>query len=92
MDEYLKVFFRRLFLRQIQRLVPSLTREDIKPSKCGVRAQAVDRQGEPIDDFHIECSRNTIHVLNAPSPAATACLAIGEHIEQMAVKQFKLES
>lgn len=89
-SEYARSFSRGLFLRQVQRLVPSLTADDIKPAKSGVRAQAVTRRGQPLDDFCIEFKGNFIHVLNAPSPAATACLAIGKHICTLATQEFRL--
>ena len=73
----------------MQRLVPSLGADDIKPGKAGTRAQAVAPNGQPIDDFKIEARENAIHVLNAPSPAATAALAIGERISQLASEHFK---
>jgi L-2-hydroxyglutarate oxidase LhgO len=89
-NEYKKALFKRAFLSHLQKLVPSLTAQDIKPSRAGVRAQAVGPGGEVIDDFRIEKGFNSIHVLNAPSPAATACLAIGETISQIAAEHFKL--
>ncbi len=91
LGEYSRAFFRKLFLRQLQRLIPSLGAEDIKPGNAGVRAQAVGRDGEPIDDFRIERQENSIHVLNAPSPAATASLAIGDYVNQIATEYFKLK-
>ncbi len=90
LSEYARAFSRKLFLRSLQRLVPSLQDEDIKPCKSGVRAQAVSRNGRPVDDFKIERRKNSIHVLNAPSPAATASLAIGSYINEIATEQFKL--
>ena len=75
----------------MQRLIPSLGPEDIHPGKVGVRAQAVSPSGDLIDDFKIEAQGNAVHVLNAPSPAATACLAIGSHIRQVATRQFGLQ-
>ena len=90
MGEYARAFSRKLFLRQLQRLVPSLQDGDIRPCKAGVRAQALDRNGRLIDDFRIERQGNSIHVLNAPSPAATASLAIGDRINQIATEYFKL--
>ncbi len=90
LGEYARAFSRKLFLRQLQRLVPSLQDDDIKPCKTGVRAQALERSGRLIDDFRIERQRNSIHVLNAPSPAATASLAIGDRINQIATEYFKL--
>ena len=91
MGEYERAFSKKLFLRQLQRLIPSLQADDIKPGNAGVRAQAVGRRGELIDDFRIERRDNAIHVLNAPSPAATASLAIGDYINQMATVYFKLK-
>ena len=90
LGEYARAFSKKLFLRQLQRLVPSLRDSDIKPCRAGVRAQALDRSGNLIDDFKIERRANSIHVLNAPSPAATASLAIGEYVNELATKYFKL--
>jgi len=92
LDEYARAFSKNLFLRRLQRLVPSLQADDIEPGSAGVRAQAVGRDGKPIDDFVVVRHGNSIHVLNAPSPAATASLAIGEHIDQMAAEYFDLKS
>ena len=64
--------------------------DDLKPGRAGVRAMALAPQGEMIDDFKIELNGNAIHVLNAPSPAATSSLAIGTAIEQMATEHFNL--
>lgn len=89
-NEYKRAFFKGQFLKQLQRLIPSLQAEDIKPSRAGVRAQALERNGELVDDFKIERGDNSIHVLNAPSPAATASLAIGETISQIAAEHFNL--
>lgn len=90
LGEYARAFSRKLFLRQLRRLIPSLQADDIKPGNTGVRAQAVDPKGEPIDDFRIEKRGGYIHVLNAPSPAATASLAIGDYINQIASEHFEL--
>jgi L-2-hydroxyglutarate oxidase len=68
------------FVRALQRLVPNLRAEDVVPGGSGVRAQAVDRAGRLIGDFKIVEGKRSLHVLNAPSPAATACLSIGRHI------------
>ena len=91
LGEYARAFSRKLFLRQLQRLVPSLADSDIRPCRAGVRAQALERNGKLIDDFRIERQANSIHVLNAPSPAATASLAIGDYVNEMATKYFRLE-
>jgi L-2-hydroxyglutarate oxidase LhgO len=76
------------FVRALQRLVPDLRPDDIAPGGAGVRAQAVASDGSLIDDFRIVASGDAIHVLNAPSPAATASLAIGRHIATLAVDAF----
>lgn len=68
------------FLRSLQTLLPRLSDADIVRGGSGVRAQAVDRTGKLVDDFHIQTAPGMVHVLNAPSPAATASLAIGREI------------
>ena len=68
------------FVRALQRLVPDIRSDDLEPAPAGVRAQAVGRDGAMIDDFRIQRDRRLIHVLNAPSPAATASFNIGQHI------------
>jgi len=90
MGEYARSMSKALFLKQLQRLLPTLEASDIMPGKIGIRAQAVSRNGKPVDDFKIKTRARAIHVLNAPSPAATACLAIGEHLCQLAGDQFGL--
>lgn len=89
-NEYRRAFSKRLFLKTLQRMVPSLTMDDIKPGRAGVRAMLLAQNGDTRDDFRIEYRDDSIHVLNAPSPAATACLAIGDSIRKMAEKHFKL--
>jgi L-2-hydroxyglutarate oxidase len=64
--------------------------DDITPGRAGVRAQYVGLDGDTKEDFRIEYSEDSIHVLNAPSPAATASLVIGEEIKMMAEKRFNL--
>jgi L-2-hydroxyglutarate oxidase len=87
-DEYRRAFSKKLFLKTLQRLLPSLTMEDIEPGRAGVRALLLREDGDTRDDFRIEYTKRSIHVLNAPSPAATACLAIGGDILQMAEEHF----
>jgi len=72
--------------------VPELTNEDLSGTGSGVRAQAVDRGGNLLDDFRIEEVNGAIHVLNAPSPGATSSLVIGDYIADLAEKDFSLES
>lgn len=78
------------FVRALQRLVPDLRGEDVARGGAGVRAQAVSRDGSLVDDFRIVESPDAIHVVNAPSPAATASLAIGRHIAGLASDRFGL--
>lgn len=90
LDEYKGAFSKKLFLKRLQKLIPTLTMEDIQPGRAGVRAMALDPDGHMIDDFKIEHNNNSLHVLNAPSPAATASLAIGNAISEMAKERFHL--
>src|SRR5690606_14322101 len=68
------------FTKALQKLLPEIQESDLVPGGAGVRAQACDRQGNLIDDFNILRKENIIHVRNAPSPAATSCLSIGQYI------------
>lgn len=79
-DEVARSLSRGRFLRSLQVLVPELTDADIVPTHAGVRAQAVDRSGALVDDFLLRRGPRQLHVLNAPSPAATAALEIGRHL------------
>ncbi|MFN7962838.1 MAG: L-2-hydroxyglutarate oxidase [Thermoanaerobaculia bacterium] len=81
-------FSRRAFAEAARELVPALRNDDLRPAGCGVRAQALDRQGRLIDDFALLAGERSLHVLNAPSPAATASLAIGRRIAEQAAEQF----
>ena len=78
------------FLRALQRLVPDLRSEDLTGGGSGVRAQAVSPDGSLVDDFRIVAEADAIHVLNAPSPGATASLAIGRHVAGLAAETFGL--
>jgi L-2-hydroxyglutarate oxidase len=90
-DEYRRAFSKKLFLKTLQRLVPSLTMDDIHPGRAGVRALLLREDGDTRDDFRIEYTDHSIHVLNAPSPAATASLAIGGQVAEMAEKHFGIK-
>ena len=79
-DEYKRAFSKRLFVKALQKMMPSITINDVQPARAGVRAQAIDFEGNMVDDFKIIKHNNNIHVLNAPSPAATSCLAIADEI------------
>jgi (S)-2-hydroxyglutarate dehydrogenase len=80
MDEMHRSFSKRAFLKSLQTLVPDLKMEDIHRSRTGVRAQALDREGNLVDDYVILQQERMIHLCNAPSPAATSCLSIGEFV------------
>ncbi len=78
------------FLKALQRLLPELSGDDLQPGGSGVRAQAIAASGALVDDFVISVTRNALHVLNAPSPGATASLAIGKLIMEKAAQAFTL--
>ena len=79
------------FVRSLQKLVPDIRTEDIQRGGAGVRAQAVSPNGSLVDDFRISVTEGAVHVVNAPSPAATASLAIGGHIADLAGDTFGLK-
>jgi len=81
---------KRAFVRALQRLLPDLREDDVTPGGAGVRAQAVSPDGALVDDFRIVATEDAVHVLNAPSPAATASIAIGRHIAGLAAERFAL--
>jgi L-2-hydroxyglutarate oxidase len=88
--EMKRAFSKVLFLKSLQKLIPSLTINDIERPRSGIRAVALRKDGSIYDDFYFEQAEGAIFVLNAPSPAATACLAIGEHITTLCAQFFKL--
>jgi L-2-hydroxyglutarate oxidase LhgO len=83
-------FNKGAFLAALQRYVPELTVADLLPGPSGVRAQAIDIRGRMVDDFAIGGSAHVLHVQNAPSPAATASLAIGAWLADAARTRFGL--
>ncbi len=83
-DELKRSYSKELFCRSLQRLVPEITLDDLAPGGAGVRAQALPPSGELMQDFHFARQEGALHVLNAPSPAATASLAIADEILDMA--------
>lgn len=91
LEEQVRSFSKRAFARALKRLLPAITEDDLKPGGAGVRAQAVAADGALLDDFVIRQSANAVHVLNAPSPGATASLAIGENIAATAAAAFGLK-
>lgn len=82
MKEMHRSFFKSAFLRSLQQLIPDVRSEDLVPCKAGVRAQALFKDGRLVDDFLMVKGKGTLHVCNAPSPAATAALEIGKSIVQ----------
>jgi L-2-hydroxyglutarate oxidase len=88
MGEYYRSFSKAAFTKALQKLIPEVQESDLIPGGAGVRAQACDRTGGLLDDFSIVEDKNLIHVLNAPSPAATSSLAIGSTISKLAVKHL----
>jgi 2-hydroxyglutarate dehydrogenase len=83
-------FVKAAYVKDARRYIPELDSDDFLPGRSGVRAQALDRDGSLVDDFRIKCSRNVIHVQNAPSPAATSSLIIARTIVGEALSQFDL--
>jgi len=90
LEEFRRSLSKNAFVRSLRRLIPELRDADVHPSGAGVRAQAVEGDGKLVDDFRILESERMIHVLNAPSPAATASLSIGKTIAAMAARNFGL--
>jgi L-2-hydroxyglutarate oxidase len=82
--------FKPAFVKALQRLIPELKGSDVQSGGAGVRAQALDTKGNLVDDFLIVEAERMVHVLNAPSPAATASISIGQKIAAMAEKEFDL--
>lgn len=88
LNEMRRSLSKPLFVKSLQRMMPSIQANDLVPGGAGVRAMAIHRSGEMVDDFYIVDSPKALHVLNAPSPAATASFAIGEYIAQQAANLF----
>ncbi len=91
LDEFHRSFSKPAFVRALQRLLPELRAEDLIPGGSGVRAQALRRDGTLVDDFQFVPSGRMLHVLNVPSPAATASLVIGRSIVNMAAEGWGLQ-
>ena len=82
--------YRPGYLARVRKYCPSLTMADLKPYPVGIRAQAVTRQGELVHDFLFAASERSLHVCNAPSPAATSAMPIAEYLCAKATEQFNL--
>lgn len=90
-NEYRRAFSKRLFLKELRKMLPSLKMSDIKVGRSGVRAMSLGYDGEIIDDFKIVKNEKNVHVLNTPSPAATACLSIADEIVKYTSESFDLK-
>jgi L-2-hydroxyglutarate oxidase len=86
--EMYRSFSKAAFTKALQKLIPEVQQNDLEDGGAGVRAQACDRTGGLIDDFMILEEKHTINVCNAPSPAATSSLSIGETVASLALKRF----
>jgi L-2-hydroxyglutarate oxidase len=80
------------FVRALQRLIPEIQSQDLKPCRAGVRAQAITADGKMVDDFLWVSGKNMVHVCNAPSPAATASLEIGRLIVERVAQEMEIGS
>jgi L-2-hydroxyglutarate oxidase len=89
--EYHRSWSKTAFVRALQRLIPELTSDDLTPGGTGVRAQALNLNGNLIDDFHFVYTEGILHVSNVPSPAATASLAIARHIVDMVTQNLDMK-
>jgi (S)-2-hydroxyglutarate dehydrogenase len=90
-NEMARSWSKRAFTRSLQHLVPEITEDDLEPGGAGVRAQAIDRAGRLLDDFHFVVQDRFLHVCNVPSPAATASLVIGREIVATLLNSFDLD-
>lgn len=89
MGEMYRSFSKKAFTKALQRLIPEVKEEHLVPAPAGVRAQACDRDGGLLDDFKIIEEKRAIHVVNAPSPAATSSLSIGLTVSELVDKALK---
>ena len=88
LSEFYRSFSKKAFVSALQKLIPEIIIDDIEPGGAGVRAQALDKSGKLVDDFRIVETQGMVHVLNAPSPAATASLSIGRKIAGKVLKKI----
>jgi L-2-hydroxyglutarate oxidase len=90
LDEYVRSFSKAHFTKSLQELIPEIQENDLIPAPAGVRAQALRDDGNMVDDFHIIMGKKTVHVCNAPSPAATASIEIGKEVVNRIQEQSHL--
>jgi len=88
MGEFYRSFSKTAFTKALQKFIPEVQEDDLVPAEAGVRAQACDRTGGLLDDFKIIANNRAIHILNAPSPAATSSLSIGQTIANLTLKHL----
>ena len=89
-SEMNRSYRKNVFVRDLQKLIPTISGADLDTGGSGVRAQAVAKDGSLSDDFNILQGNIAVHVLNAPSPGATSSLAIGEYIVDLAIESFSI--
>ena len=89
LNEMARSYSKGLFVKSLQKLIPEIQADDLEPGGAGVRAQALKSDGSMVDDFYFIPGKRSIHVLNAPSPAATASLEIGKEIVSRFEKKFE---
>lgn len=87
-DEYVRSFSKKQFTKSLQKLVPEIQEDDLISAPAGVRAQAIKNDGTMVDDFHIIMGKRSVHICNAPSPAATASIEIGNEIVNRLSNEF----
>ena len=92
MKEILRSFSKAIFTRSLQKLIPEVKSEDLVPTHAGVRAQALMNDGKLVDDFLIVQGQKSVHVCNAPSPAATSSIEIGKAIVKAIPEQASLQT
>lgn len=90
MNEMVRSISKKKFVKSLQELIPEITEDDLIAGPSGVRAQALKADGGLVDDFHIIHGKNSVHVCNAPSPAATASIEIGKTIVEKSLKSFQV--
>ncbi|MHB8906666.1 MAG: L-2-hydroxyglutarate oxidase [Melioribacteraceae bacterium] len=88
LGEFYRSYNKKAFVKALNKLIPEILEDDLIPGGAGVRAQACIKDGSLLDDFYIVEDKNVIHVCNAPSPAATASLSIGDFISEKVLKKF----
>ncbi len=90
LDEMKRSYSKKHFYHALRRMMPDLKMEDVEYYRAGVRAMALGKDGEVVDDFVVRRQKRVLNVWNAPSPAATACLAIGDYISDMALNSVEV--